>query len=146
MVWYFAYGSNLDMNQMEERVGSRERCQRALLRGWKLTFNVSSSIWGGKAANIFETRDPKDIVYGVIYQIREAQLDELTQKEGPKPLDLEVESAGNKIMAKAYVFNPNARPGQPTKEYLDKVVSGLQQHGYGENVIGYVKKLAHESK
>lgn len=146
MVWYFAYGSNLDGNQMEERVGSWGRCQRALLKGWKLTFNVSSSRWRGKAANIIQISDPQNTVYGAIYQITEAQLDKLTQIEGPKPVDLEVASAGNKIMAKAYVFNSKAPPGQPTREYLDKVVSGLQQHGYDKNVIDGIKKLAQESK
>lgn len=146
MVWYFAYGSNLDRNQMEERVGSWGRCQKALLRGWKLTFNVSSSGWGGKAANIIQTSDTKDIVYGVVYQLTEAQLDKLTRIEGPRPVDLEVESAGNKITARVCVFNSRAPPGQPTKEYLDEVVSGLQQHGYGKNVTDCIKQLTRESK
>lgn len=80
MIWYFAYGSNLDISQMRDRVGDWRDSQRAHLRGWKLTFNVSSSRWKGKAANIIETHNPKDIVYGAIYQITETQLKKLTER------------------------------------------------------------------
>ena len=64
MVWYFAYGSNLSIPQMLGRVGEWQTSRKATLKGWKLIFNVDSKRWGKGAANIVETEDPNDIVYG----------------------------------------------------------------------------------
>ena len=42
-VWYFAYGSNLNVGQMMNRVGEWSSSNRATLPGYKLMFNVRSS-------------------------------------------------------------------------------------------------------
>ena len=46
------------------RVGEWQTSRKATLKGWKLIFNVDSKRWGKGAANIVETEDPNDIVYG----------------------------------------------------------------------------------
>jgi len=42
--WYFAYGSNLDKNQMLKRIGEWKKSQRALIKGWRLIFSFPSTL------------------------------------------------------------------------------------------------------
>jgi len=146
-IWYFAYGSNLDKNQMLKRIGEWKKSQRALVKGWTLTFNFPSGRWQGKAANIIETGNPKDTVCGAIYYITKKQLENLSRFEGKgaRLLEIEVESEGSKIRAKAYVFNPDLPSGKPPEKYLERIISGLEQHGYAEDAIAYVKRTAESS-
>ena len=91
-VWYFTYGSNLNMNQMRERVGEWIDLKRAIAKGYRLVFNVRSRRWGGLAANIMKSENPDDRVYGAIYRITKEQINQMTKCEGTEPQDINVES------------------------------------------------------
>lgn len=140
--WYFAYGSNLNMGQMMTRVGEWTVCKRAVARGYKLVFNVQSRRWGGLAANLVKTNNIDDKVYGAIYRILKEKLDVLTQYEGVEPTAIHIEADGIQTMAKAYIFRASGEPGRPPDAYLEVMLVGLGQHGYSEEVIEKVKKLA----
>ena len=139
-VWYFAYGSNLYVPQMQTRVGQCKKPKKAQLRGWRLVFNVASGRRGGGAANIVRTDKPDDVVYGVVYHLSRQQLDVLTEYEGVSPQDIEVESEGKEIEAKTYVFKQDKPPLKPAPSYIETIVRGLKQHCYGEDVIKAIKK------
>jgi cation transport regulator ChaC len=141
-VWYFAYGSNLNIGQMMTRVGEWTVSKRAVAKGYKLVFNVQSKRWGGLAANLVRTDNIDDRVYGAIYLILKEKLNVLTRYEGPKPTDILVEADGIQITAKAYVFLTSREPGKPPDAYLEVMLVGLRQHGYSEEVIEKVKNLA----
>jgi len=66
-VWYFAYGSNLSVDRMNSRVGEWHLSKRALVRNYRLAFNVFSAEWQGNTANLLETGKFEDTVYGVVY-------------------------------------------------------------------------------
>ena len=140
--WYFAYGSNLNMGQIMTRVGEWTACKRAVAKGYKLVFNFCSRRWNGLTANLVRTNDTNDRVYGAIYHIPEEKLDVLTQYEGEEPTDIPIEADGAQIMAKAFVFKPSREPGKPSNAYLQVMLVGLRQHGYSEEVVEKVKKLA----
>ena len=74
-IWYFAYGSNLNLGQMEKRAGSVEDMLKAKLPNFRLVFRGYSDAWGGAMADI----EPYEgsTVYGVVYKISEEQLVEL---------------------------------------------------------------------
>jgi len=141
-VWYFAYGSNLNMGQMMNRVGEWTVCKRAMAKGYKLVFNVQSRRWGGLAANLVRTYEVDDTVYGAIYHILSKQLDVLTQYERVAPTDVCVEADGDTTIARAYIFRNSREPGKPPDAYLEVMLAGLRQHGYPEETVGKVKKLA----
>ena len=141
MIWYFAYGSNLYKPQMRTRIGTWKTSKQATLKGWKLTFNRPSRRWKGKTANIYTTNKDDDIVYGAIYQITQQQLSTLSQYEGENPGNIEVTSLGETIQAKTYTFHWGDED-KPPRPYLDRLLLGLKQHGYDEDVINYVKKIA----
>lgn len=145
-VWYFAYGSNLYIPQMLARIGEWKASKKAQLRGWKLIFNVDSKRWRGGAANIIKTGRSGDVVYGVIYLISPQKLKVLTEYERtPKPpQDITVESEGEKIEAKAYIFRKDKPPSKPAPMYLETILNGLKQHCYGKDVIKAVR--AHSGK
>jgi hypothetical protein len=141
-VWYFAYGSNLNIGQMMTRVGEWIISNKAILKNYKLVFNVNSPRWGGMTANLVKTDNPNDIVYGVLYSISPEKLDVLSVYEKNKPADILVETDGGKLQAKAYIFQTARASGHPSDAYLNVIVDGLIQHGYSEDIIQQVKKIA----
>lgn len=142
LVWYFAYGSNLYKPQMRNRIGAWKTSRQATLKRWKLIFNRPSRRWKGKTANIYTTNKDDDVVYGAIYQITQQQLSILSGYEGENPGGyIEVTSLGDIIQAKTYIFRWGY-DDRPPKLYLDRLLLGLKQHGYDEEVINYVRKIA----
>ena len=78
-VVYFAYGSNMNINRLKERVGDVELVGVARLRDHELKFNkLSVSGWG--CANV-EPAEGKE-VWGLLYKVKEEQLKELDRYEG----------------------------------------------------------------
>lgn len=136
LFWYFAYGSNLCKSQMRDRVGDWKESKKALLRGWKLVFNVASARWDGGAANIEKTGNPNDAVFGAIYQITPEQLDILTSKYEKVPArKMNIESNGKTLDAQVCIFKQGKPELKPTSKYLEKIIEGLKDHGYSNDVI-----------
>lgn len=76
---YFAYGSNLDRDQVRERCpGSRARF-RARLRDHRLDFTHYSSRWTGGAADVVPHSG--DEVWGAVYELRDEDFDMLDRFE-----------------------------------------------------------------
>lgn len=140
-VWYFAYGSNLDQEGMRRRVGGWLDLKPAILRGYRLVFNVFSSSWRGGVANIEES--PGSVVYGAVYLLEESQLEKLDKYEGVPHLyhrrKITVEAGGTPLEAYVYVAT-NPRPKlAPSASYLALVLKGLRKLGYSEDIIQSVK-------
>lgn len=69
---YFAYGSNMHVNQMVTRCPGSTFVGKATLRGWKWQINQRGY------ANVVKTNNPRNKVEGVVYRLTasdEAQLD-----------------------------------------------------------------------
>jgi hypothetical protein len=49
--WYFAYGSNLDQDAMRRVVGGWKEVKPAVLKGYRLVFNVAYSPFPGGAVS-----------------------------------------------------------------------------------------------
>jgi len=141
-VWYFGYGSNLNMGQMMVRVGEWKKSVKAALKGYRLLFNVKSPRWGGMAANVENSRNHQDLVYGAIYLISKSKLSVLTNYENEKPQEVKVESEGQQIPSQIYIFSSNNAATRPPDAYLNTMLEGLRQHGYEEEIIEKVKHIA----
>jgi len=127
---------------MLARIGEWETSKKAVLKGWRLVFNVNSSRWGKGAANIVPTEDSNDVVYGAIYLIKREKLCVLSTYEGVMPKDVTVESNGKEVVAKTYAFRKDKKPSKPPKAYLHTMIEGLRQHGYEEDVIKQIRKMS----
>lgn len=144
--WYFAYGSNLSIEQMIARIGSTGSAEHqpriAHLANHRLVFQQLEP--GGPAfANILS---PGDGVLGVVYRCRPADLARLDDYEGcyqRQPIQV-TDRQGEVLAAVAYVAGP-APPvafGRPSAEYLARIVSGARQHGLPEQYIGQIVATA----
>lgn len=145
-VWYFAYGSNLDVGQMNSRVGEWHLSKRALARNYKLTFNVFSKRWQGYTANLVQTDRFEDTVYGVVYLLTEEQFSSLERHEGVAPVTIRVElEDGNDIShAKTFVWKSSDAGHAPSEAYIRTMEEGLREHGYKkpllDRILGSISK------
>src|SRR4030042_1135643 len=80
MPLYFAYGSNLDAEQMKRRCPESRIITTGCLRGFCLNFTWYSSGWGGGVADV--VIDPQREVWGLIYELTERDLKLLDYYEG----------------------------------------------------------------
>ncbi len=78
---YFAYGSNMLLARLRERVPSADPIGTAILTEHRLLFHKRSRDGSGKG-NILETGDPKDEVHGVVYEILDTEKPSLDRAEG----------------------------------------------------------------
>ena len=113
---YFAYGSNMDKNRMNERKINFTSRKGAKLYGYKLVFNKKASGGDFTYANIIHSES--DYVEGAVYEFPCIEISNLDKYEGyPDHYDRKevvlTENCGNKIKAITYIAQ------------LDKTVDGL---------------------
>lgn len=130
VLYYFAYGSNMNPERMIERnVGFSQR-RRAMLKGFKLKFNkVSERNPNEGFANI--VHDHNELVEGVLYKIMKSDLPKLDLVEGyPSHYDrfklgIELDN-GKKVKAEVYIAQPDyVRDGmKPSRSYMEHLLAG----------------------
>lgn len=144
--WYFAYGSNLWMDQMRERTGvsyTGERAPRiAHLADHRLVFQHLAE--GEPAfANILSSGAG---VVGVVYRCSHTDLERLDRYEGgyDRQAITVTDARGEVLPATAYVVgNSQAiRFGKPSTEYLEKIITGARQHGLPKQYIASITTIA----
>ena len=123
---YFAYGSNMDRAQMQERCRSARFVCTAKLEGHRLVFPRKSSHRKCGAASV-ERSDGSD-VWGVVYQIDELDIATLDEREG---YDVNLPADQNSYLRKktrvlrdgyeeqaiaVWTYEANPKPTPPTTE------------------------------
>jgi len=145
--YYFAYGSNMNLELMKERCGSIWKVVGiGYVEGYELVFDGYSSFWSGAVANI--VKNPKERVWGVVYEF--SSEDEirrcLDRYEGaPMVYDLQdlevfIPEKGVKILAKAYVRKELKERGKPSKKYLETLIKGAEENGLPKEWMAHLKK------
>ena len=131
MVWYFAYGSNMNAARLKERgVAVRTRvCGR--LDGWRLAFNkLRATVPVSGAGNIVPA--PGEAVFGTLNETDEAGLVALDRFEGvatsqyrrDKVTVLRTDT-GQPVEAITYVaLNVGADDLRPLQDYLEHLLAG----------------------
>lgn len=152
---YFAYGSNLDPDQMQARAPDARVVGLGLLRDYRLTFPLRSLRWGGGAAGL--THAHGGMVWGVIYELNASDLAALDAYEGWRgPGDhhntydrdlATVEltrpddgSVPRRVRATTY-FARNLNPTPPTREYLDAMLRGARHHRLPPEYIEWMESI-----
>jgi len=135
MIWYFAYGSNMNPArladqrlkeravQMGPRIGGR-------LDGWRLAFNkIARSPEGAAAGNIVEA--PGEVVHGTLNQMPDAGLAVLDIWEGVagghykrQTVPVVRADTGETIEAVTYIALKVGEGLRPTREYLGHLLAG----------------------
>lgn len=80
--YYFAYGSNMLVERLQDRCPSANFAGSAYVCGYELQFSKRSKDCSGKAT-IVESKEAGEKLYGALFQIEKNELDELDRAEGP---------------------------------------------------------------
>jgi len=128
-MYYFAYGSNLNRKQMQERCPDSKPMFIATLPNYKLVFVGWSRKWRGGVASIKPFRGEK--VLGAIYEVSERGLRRLDSYEGYpgnyNRLKVTVfDEDGEPIEAVTYIKAVQSEETQPSKEYLAIIQQGYR--------------------
>lgn len=138
-MYYFAYGSNMNHEQMlENRCPGSKFISRARLSGYRLVYDGYSGKRKGPVANILEARET-DIVWGGLFYITEKNLEELNHYEDfPKSYNRDIfnvtDDDGNIFEAHIY-FRKGKKEGKPSEEYRDIIRQGASDCGLPETYI-----------
>jgi 5'-nucleotidase len=145
--WYFAYGSNLSVDQKVKRSGGVRQALRCRLPGYRLCFNKRPYREAAAYANI--VRDPASTVWGVAYLCDEDAVQAIDVYEAVdgghyrhETVDV-VTDEGEHLAALTYVAGlDHLCDGRlPTAHYLGLIVDGARQHGLSEDYVRTVEAL-----
>ncbi len=128
-MYYFAYGSSLNHEQMNCTCPDNRFIKRACLYDYKFVYDGHSKNWeGGAVANISKSAD--NIVWGGLYEISKSDLANLNRREGyPKSYDrkeLEVKDDQGNIYKAITYFRIGEKVGIPSNKYGKTVVNGAK--------------------
>ena len=149
---YFAYGSNLDWQQMQNRCPSAEFICRAVIPDYRLAFTRRSSKRNCGVADVIPYEG--SMVWGVVYQISETDVGALDGSEGFKPDRERCMNAyvreefraftegdtSNPLLVSVYIANKQDDPPLPNNEYKELIVQGARYWHLPEE---YIEELEH---
>jgi len=127
----FAYGSNLDFDQMKRRCPSARVVGVAALLGFRLAFAGRSARWRGAVATVIKS--PDNLVAGVIYEVNFRDLLRLDGFEGAprvyvrQPTFVRVLGTDLDVEVDTYVLD--RRFGSPSREYVKTIARGFKRFG-----------------
>jgi gamma-glutamylcyclotransferase (GGCT)/AIG2-like uncharacterized protein YtfP len=126
---YFAYASNLNKKQMQERCPDSKPRFTATLPNYKLVFLGWSREWRGGKASIRIFRGEK--VLGAIYDVSEQCLRQLDKYESSYDrLKVTVfTETGQAIQAVTYIKTGQIEETKPSPEYLAIIQQGYRDWG-----------------
>lgn len=149
MIWYFAYGSNLDQDRFRERVGDWFKARPAVLRDHALRFSGEVSSEGGGGAIIVPAEG--ETVYGGIYAVTHDQIAAMDEVELNSAMNanqrgsrrtVRVDAEGDPVRAEIYEVPAPEVYRAPSEAYLGHITKGLRDFGYGDDVVSAVEAVA----
>jgi gamma-glutamylcyclotransferase (GGCT)/AIG2-like uncharacterized protein YtfP len=147
-VVYFAYGSNMDRDQMESRVPGALYIGAAKLPNYRLVFNKRSHDGSGKA-NIASAKPGDSEVWGAVFELSKEQITTLANIEKGYFLrkDLSVVmSSGEKKHVALFCAEPSeTQTLAPSAEYLKKILSAAKSLSLPPDYQETLKVLAQSS-
>jgi gamma-glutamylcyclotransferase (GGCT)/AIG2-like uncharacterized protein YtfP len=151
---YFAYASNLDPQQMQERCPGHLVVGLATLHDHRLVFPRFSPRWAGGTASVVHAHGQQ--VWGVVYEVTDEQLATLDSYEefrstgdqhnayDRETVTVDVVRADDgspprRVRAATYFARPS-NPQPPSRRYLDRILSGAAHHRLPEDYVEALRK------
>ena len=149
----YAYGSNMDLNQMLERCPSAQFICVAVLKNHRLAFTRKSTNRNCGVSDVVPT--PDSVVWGVVYEITEYDLAVLDIKEGYRPSRLAEDNSYNRrtetvfqngdetkpLNIEIYFAVPQKNPPLPNQEYKNLIVNGARHWNLPAEYIAELEKI-----
>jgi len=161
-MWYFAYGSNLNVKAVTEwcrhyghRPPTLKPGKPGVLDNYRLGFPIYSEYWGGGIADI--VYDPGKYVMGVLFDLSEADQHVLDQKVGRKldaagreigvykRIDVKVPPLGKGEPVKAITYQGVSADRShipPTQHYMDVLIQGAYANGLSMMWVAYLQSFS----
>tara|TARA_Y100000034_G_scaffold136916_1_gene217085 strand:+ start:12759 stop:13193 length:435 start_codon:yes stop_codon:yes gene_type:complete len=144
MKYYFAYGSNMDENQMMVRCPDSELVGKGVLKGYRIGFSAFSNTWGGGVADVVQEEGSE--VWGVVYSITGKDLKRLDRYEGfPNyygRFEGKILLGRRKVIAFVYEVVNKEDFVEPSDEYRRVMIDAVRKFGFPE---GYLEGLKRKS-
>jgi gamma-glutamylcyclotransferase (GGCT)/AIG2-like uncharacterized protein YtfP len=150
-MYYFAYGSNLDLLQMQLRCPEAQFVSTAKLDGYRLCFPRKSFIRDCAVISIEPSMS--ESVWGALYELDGTDIQRLDEREGYDKrrdrglnqynrITVRVETADERaVVAEVYVATPTPNPGLPSPQYVGYLVASAAECGLPKSHL--VKLAAH---
>ena len=149
---YFAFGSNMNWNQMRERCPSSRFVGIAVLRDHKLAFTRKSCKRGCGVADVVAEDGAQ--VWGVVYEIADLDVGKLDASEGFRPgrdknsyyrreclVFLNGEDH-RPLTVSAYFGDPQPNPPLPNAAYKNLILTGAKHWHLPEDYIRALEQIA----
>ena len=135
---YFAYGSNMSLRRLQQRIQVARLLGSAILHGHQLRFHKAGSDGSGKC-DAYCTDVHDDVMHGVLFEIDDAGKASLDGIEGLgfgyDDKEVEVLHAGRPVMAVTYIATRIDEARQPYAWYHQHVVVGAQEAELPEDYL-----------
>jgi gamma-glutamylcyclotransferase (GGCT)/AIG2-like uncharacterized protein YtfP len=150
-MYYFAYGSNLDLLQMQLRCPNAQFVSTARLAGYRLCFPRRSVIRDCAVISIEPSLSEE--VWGALYEVDGTDIQRLDEREGydkrrdralnqRNRITVRVETGDERaVVAEVYIAVPTANPGLPSPQYVGYLVASAAECGLPKSHL--VKLAAH---
>jgi gamma-glutamylcyclotransferase len=142
---YFAYGSNMPLARLQQRVPSAKLEGACYIQGYDLRFHMASND-GSAKCNAFESGNTEDCVWGVVFDMLISQRPALDKAESlgvgysAKLVDVS-NNQGEKLEALIYCAIPIDDTFKPYSWYLNHVLMGAIENKLPNNYIDKIKKV-----
>jgi hypothetical protein len=132
---YFAYGSNMSLNQMRQRCQTAERMGRGIAYGWRRNFAVPAPHFGPRAAaaGIERSENESDYIEGVVYDLTALERDIINEFErgGYRPEPISFKYKGQHLTGFTHVpvVMDHASNIRPPDWYIQTMIEGATANG-----------------
>lgn len=141
---YFAYGSNMLTERLQDRVPSAKNPRPLALPKHRLRFHKKSTDCSGKC-NIVPTACDGDVVHGVLFEIDDAQMSTLDDHEGVgyRRNEITVWLDGTETKVCVYVAEKDAIDDDlmPYRWYCDLVLAGAEQQRLPRDYVAGLRAI-----
>lgn len=142
---YFAYGSNLDVESMQDRCPHARVLSPGCLKGFRLAFTWHSTGWSCGVADVVESA--QDEVWGLVYTLTPADLDALDRYEGyPRCYGRSQTTiqTGKATLENVWVYAVCEKAGfiSPSRPYLNIIKLACVDYGFPDayaRMLGNIK-------
>lgn len=139
-IYYFAYGSNMDMEQMRRRCPGAVCIDTAVLHGWKFALDevgyatVVPEAGASVPGLLWTLTDADEAALDTYEGVRSRCYEKVTLSVVPKRTYVPTQ-------ALVYVSLRGANEGARVQGYLERIVHAAAQAGFGASYLGMLKDL-----
>jgi gamma-glutamylcyclotransferase len=143
--FYFAYGSNMDEDQMERRCIDKRFLSIGYLPHHRLAFTQYYEPWGGGVADVIENSD--SIVWGKVYELSTDALERLDKYEGHPTDYIRTEHdivTPNGQLYSAWIYSVVIKEGDciaPSKRYMSVLTKAAKQAGLPNEYLLFLSSI-----